>query len=449
MFPRMARRRSRVFAPALLALVLIAVSALLAGSSRVRAATGTTTVFIVPSGYGDISVDGAGAPYTCTNDLYAGSGCSLSVPTGTTLTFTATPKPVAPPEAGDPAPNPPVSSEFRGWSRPECGASGPCTVKTAADEEWVVAQFSPVWLEAVVAGSGTIEAGGVTRACTDARCVIGPFSSGTPVTVTARPATPGDATTWGFGCDPYASDLGNGRCVVQMSNVRNFVSVGFGGAEPDPSPPFNLSVNLAVERSGDGDGQVQGNGPSADLNAGSWNVDCGSACAVRGLQFQTQVRLRAVAGTDSEFERWAGPPCLTSDTCTFTVGKYPKVVAVFRKKAAPTPTPTPTPSPTPTPTPTPTPAAFKAAVQAAVTGTGRTRAVVVRLTTNRSARAALRLLRQGRTLGRKNVRVAAGTSQLRVPVGRTVKPGWIVLSAVVVDANGTTRTFGKRLRLGT
>ncbi len=268
------------------------------------------------------------------------------------------------PEPGvDPRPNPPVASQFRGWSRPECTSTGPCTVKTAAAEEWVVAQFSPVWLEAVVAGSGTISAGNVQRTCSDDRCVMGLFNAGTQVTVTARPATAGAATKFGFGCDPYESDLSNGRCVVDMSNVRNFVSVGFGGAEPDGSPPFNQAVDLKVARAGNGQGRVQGSGQSADLNAGPWNIDCGSACDVNGLQYQTQVRLRAVKSDGSVFERWTGPPCLSQETCTFTAGKYPKVIAIFRKEQA-----------------------FSAAVLT-VTATGRraTRAVVARLKTNDSA----------------------------------------------------------------
>jgi hypothetical protein len=121
-------------------------------------------------------------------------------------------------------------------------------VKTAGAEEWIVAQFSPVWLEALVGGSGTIDADGVRRTCTDDRCIMGLFKSGTRVTVTGRPTKTGAATRWGFGCDPYESDLSAGRCVVDMSNVRNFVSVGFDGSDPDPSPPFNLAVNLEVER---------------------------------------------------------------------------------------------------------------------------------------------------------------------------------------------------------
>ena len=435
-----ALRRSRVFALSLLSLATIAVagSTLPAGSSPLGAAAGTSQVRIILSGYGDVTVAGADAPYTCTNNpdsagsagfhVDAGSGCPLSVPTGTKLTFRATPKPVLAPEPGfDARPDPPVASEFQGWSRPECTSDGSCTVKTAADDELIVAQFSPVWLEALVDGSGTVDAGGVRRTCTD-RCIMGLFKAGTRVTVTGQPTTPGAAPRWGFGCDPYESDLSSGRCVVNMSNIRNFVAVSFDGSDPQHFPPFNQAVPLKVELAGDGQGQVQGSGKSADLDAAPWSIDCGIACDLAGLQYQTQVRLRAVEGADSVFERWAGPPCLSEETCTFTVGKYPKVTAVFRKNAQPL---------------------SAAVLTVRATGTRGTRAVVARLETNGATRTTLRLLRKGRTLGRKSFDVAAGTRRLTLPVPKSVKPGWCALSIEVVGTDGTTRTFRKWLRLRT
>ena len=423
-----ALRRARVFGLALLSLAMIAVagSTLPGGSSPVEAAAGTSEVNIVLSGYGDVTVKGADAPYTCTNDRFAGSGCSLSVPAGTTLTFRATPRPVqAPQPSSDPRPNPPVASGFQGWSRPECTSRGPCTVKTAAGGEWIVAQFSPVWLEALVGGSGTIDAGGVRRTCTD-RCIMGLFKAGTRVTVTGRPTTPGAPTRWGFGCDPYESDLSSGRCVVNMSNDRNFVSVSFDGSDPDPNPPYNKAVNVKVARAGDGQGQVQGSGQSADLGAGPWSIDCGVACDVAGLQYQTQMRLRAVEVAGSVFERWQGPPCLSEDTCTFTAGRNPEVIAVFRKVRS-----------------------FSVTVRTVeATGTRGTRAVGARRRTNGTARATLRLLRNGRTLSRRSFDVAAGTRRLTLPVPGSVKPGWCALTIEVVGSDGTTRTFRKWLRLG-
>ena len=151
------------------------------------------------------------------------------------------------------------------------------------------------------------------------------------MTVTGIPTDAGATTRWGFGCDPYESDLGSGRCVVNISDARNFVSVSFDGSDPAPRPPFNQVVHLKVQRAGDGQGQIQGSGKSAGLDDPPWSIDCGSACDFDRLQYQTQVRLRAVKAAGSVFDSWAGPPCLSEETCTFTVGRYPKVVAVFKK----------------------------------------------------------------------------------------------------------------------
>ena len=168
-----------------LATIGIAGSTLPAGSVPARAAAATTEVTVVRAGYGDISVEGAGGKLvlTCTSELDEKDekiGCTFSVPTGTTLTFRAIPKPV---EAlgGTSSPDPAVQSEFIGWSRPECkDKAKPCTIKTAADLEWVVAQFSPVWLEALVNGAGTVVAGGSRQTCDDFECqlVMGLFKPG-------------------------------------------------------------------------------------------------------------------------------------------------------------------------------------------------------------------------------------------------------------------------------
>ena len=333
--------RSRVFGFSLLVLAVIALAGstlAAAGSSLVRAAAATSEVRISLNGYGNVTVDGAGAPYTCTNEINGDQsdqgGCRLTAEVGTKLTFRATPKNVQGPELDEPGPTPPVASEFRGWSRPECTTRAPCTVKVAASEEWIVAQFSPVWLEAIVDGQGKVSAGGVTKEC-DGFCqiVMGLYEAEKPVTVTAD----GAATEWGFGCAAQKSDLSAGRCVVTMSMDRNFVAVAFDGAEPTRQPPYNKVVRFTVERAGDGKGKVEGSGQSSIRDDEPWSIACGGTCVVERLQAQTEMRLLATEETGSEFVRWSGPPCLGEDTCDFTVGKYPKVVAIFRKLQASAP----------------------------------------------------------------------------------------------------------------
>jgi uncharacterized repeat protein (TIGR01451 family) len=326
---------SRLSLPAVVVLAGIA-SLVLAGSAPVGAAApGESLVHIVLSGYGKVTVTGTGISYECTPVLYQGEGCSLTVPTGTPLKFTATPTPITPPDPTDPPPPSPGQSQFEGWSRPECESKGDCIVQTASEDEWIVAQFTPVWLEVITSGAGTVAVDGhafdeATECAGDdieKKC-IRLFKAGTQVIVTGQPTPP--AANWVFGCDPYESDLGNGRCAAQMSNVRNFVIVGFVDP-PEPFPPFNHFSPLKVDLAGDGQGEVKGSGSSAEAGA-SWSIDCGTACEEKSIQYQTQVRLRATPIGSSEFDRWAGPPCLSQLTCTFTVGKYPKVRAIFKKK---------------------------------------------------------------------------------------------------------------------
>jgi uncharacterized repeat protein (TIGR01451 family) len=320
--------------------LLAAVASLVAGSAPVGAAApGLSDVRVFLSGYGTVAVRGPGVSYDCTLDEFQGGPCNAgSVPVGTPLTFTATPAPIRVPDSGDPEPPASSQSQFVGWSRPECESSGDCVVQTADEQEDIVAQFTPVWLEVIPSGSGTVAADGSPLTCrVDATKCTGLFRAGARVTVTGQPTPP--PTNWVFGCDPYESNLDTGRCSVAMSNLRNFVIVGFENP-PDPFPPFNLFTALKVDLAGEGQGEVKGSGNSAEQGQ-TWSIDCGAACVVKSIQYQTQVRLRATAADNSEFDRWAGPPCLSQTTCTFTVGKYPKVRAIFKKKP---PTETQTPS---------------------------------------------------------------------------------------------------------
>ena len=92
-----------------------------------RAATRTTEVNIVPSGYGDIRVEGAAASrpdlHQRTDEKDEKLGCRLSVPTGYDVDVQSDPQACGG-LGGASSPAPTVQSEFRGWSRPECKAKG-------------------------------------------------------------------------------------------------------------------------------------------------------------------------------------------------------------------------------------------------------------------------------------------------------------------------------------
>jgi hypothetical protein len=418
-----------------LALGVAAASLLAAGSSALGAPAATAQVVVVLGGYGEVTVDGTS--YKCTNvDFQSGACPELSVATGTKLTFRARPTTVRAPEpAEDPPPSPAVDSRFVGWGHPECESAEPCTIEVKSEAEWVVAQFTPVWLEVIAAGTGTVVVGSTTKVCSDDRCIMGLFEAGRPLTVTAGPVP----VNWGFGCDPYESDLANRRCVVSMANIRNFVTVGFGGAEPDEQPPYNLAATLRVSLAGDGRGKVAGSGKNADPTGEPWNIDCGTKCEA-DVQSQTQVRLRATAeGNDSEFVRWAGPPCASQSTCTFTVGRYPKVQAVFRKvqqqappplPPPPPPPPAPPPPPPPGPEPPPTVALDSRLFKVSVVRSGAQRVVAARLWVNQPASARAQVKRGAKTLADRTFQLSGGTRTVRLPLRKaaTAGPAWLAIT---------------------
>jgi hypothetical protein len=397
-------------------------------------------IVVIPSGYGDITanVEVDGTPYRCTNDDLASTGCPLDLPVGQRVTFTAEVAPVTGPESTDLAPSPPVESKFVGWSRPECeGATSSCTITVEDDPEPVVAQFTPVWLEVLISGVGTIEANDVPSTCTTERCIIGHFENGARVWITSQTPNP----IWGFGCDPFDSDLLAGRCLIELSNTRNFVSVGF-QANPDPEPPYNLSKPVTVRRRGSGNGRVHGKGTDAGGN--TWQINCGSDCKLAGVHDQTRIRLAADEAAGSTFQRWSGPPCGPRRVCTFTAGKYPTVRATFGRAASASSVP---PSGT-APGPGVREAPFSMSViRARAKGRRAKRRIVVTLTTNRSARATLRLTRRGRRVIRKVFALPAGTRTIRARVPRRTRAGWYRMSLAVSSADGTRKSFAKRLHL--
>jgi hypothetical protein len=311
------------------------------------------------------------------------------------------------------------------------------------DEEAIVAHFSPVWLELLVNRSDDDQttvavSGNAPEYCPTDDCSAGLFAAGARLNVTATP--PPALSDWAFGCDPFDSDLVAGRCAVEISNIRNFVSLTLDETAPQ-EPPFNLRKPVIVKRAGNGRGRVQGAG--TDASGKKWRINCGTDCKLRDIQYQSRIRLRAEEASGSTFARWAGPPCGSRSVCTFTAGKYPTARATFR----PVGTVTKLPSPTPTRAP-PEVKAFKVSVsRATARGRRAKRRIVLTLTTNRSARATLRLTRRGRRVVRKRFALIAGTRTIRATVPRRTRAGWYRLSLVVVAADGSRKSFAKRLRL--
>jgi Divergent InlB B-repeat domain len=151
------------------------------------------------------------------------------------------------------------------------------------------------------AGSGTVSSSPVGINC-GAVCAAS-YVSGTPVTLTATPATGSTFTGWsGGGCS------GTGTCVVTM-NADTTVTAGF----------VVQSFALTVNRTGNGTGTV---------TSAPTGINCGATCST-SFSFGTQVTLTASAATGATFTGWSGGGCSGTGTCVVTMNAAITVTANF------------------------------------------------------------------------------------------------------------------------
>jgi Divergent InlB B-repeat domain len=151
------------------------------------------------------------------------------------------------------------------------------------------------------AGSGTVSSSPVGINC-GAVCAAS-YVSGTPVTLTATPATGSTFTGWsGGGCS------GTGTCVVTM-NADTTVTAGF----------VVQSFALTVNRTGNGTGTV---------TSAPTGINCGATCST-SFSFGTQVTLTASAATGATFTGWSGGGCSGIGTCVVTMNAAITVTANF------------------------------------------------------------------------------------------------------------------------
>jgi len=246
--------------------------------------------------------------------------CAFPVPRRSEVSLTAVAQEV--PEYGS-------LSEFVRWSRFDCRGKGPCTFNAVDGNEWVVATFTPLKLELDQSGDGTVHAPPPPRplppygfSCPpDCTPSYGLYPAGQRVKLTATPA-PGNVLRWQSGCEPADGDPSSSTCTVTMTNVRTFATVAFGppGTElVPPDFPFQIGVNLRVNRRGSGRGKVTGSG-----------INCGSKC-VKSFLFQEKVTLTAKANLGSRFVGWRGV-CGTQRTCRFSAGSATKIAARFDRR---------------------------------------------------------------------------------------------------------------------
>jgi Divergent InlB B-repeat domain len=147
-----------------------------------------------------------------------------------------------------------------------------------------------------VTGSGTVTSSPSGINC-PSTCSAG-FAAGTPVTLTATPASGWVFSSWGGACS------GNGGCTVTMNSPQSV------------SATFVQAVPLSVS--------VTGSGTVTSSPSG---ISCPSSC---GANFApgTQVTLTATPASGWKFNGWSGA-CGGTGTCSVTMNSAQSVTATF------------------------------------------------------------------------------------------------------------------------
>ena len=150
------------------------------------------------------------------------------------------------------------------------------------------------------AGTGTVTSSPAGINCGTA-CAAS-YVTGTPVTLTATPATGSTFTGWsGGGCS------GVGTCLVTLT------------ADTTVTATFMVqSFALTVNKTGNGTGTV------TSTPAG---INCGATCSFN-YSFNTQVTLTQTAATGSTFTGWSGA-CTGTGSCVVTMNAAKTVTANF------------------------------------------------------------------------------------------------------------------------
>src|SRR4029077_8527946 len=130
------------------------------------------------------------------------------------------------------------------------------------------------------------------------------YDSGTPVTLTARPAAGSIFSGWS-GCDTVSGTT----CTVTMNAARVIAAIF-------APQTFTLSVNH------EGSGTVTSISPDARIN-------CGNACSA-SYNGGTAVPLRSRPGFPDVFVGWSGGGCSGTGNCVVTLGANTTVTAKFR-----------------------------------------------------------------------------------------------------------------------
>jgi hypothetical protein len=398
-----------------------------------------TTLQVVPVGHGSVSIAPAatsavGDSPSCSVSGTSGTrtdlsgACTLTYAAGTTVTLQAT---------GGAADGDGPGTAFRRWSDEHCPAAGACTLTLGAEAQSVAALFSPQRISVIIAGTGSVTSAppGLSGTPAPADCTeassgactgdFDPDLSG-PVTLTAAGTTP----TW-LSADarrPVLCDSLAGSVCSVLPAWPRWVSVGFGGVDPDPAFPPEISVNFRVAKAGTGSGTVR-----------SGSLDCGPRCAIQ-TTFGARETLTAVPDSGSRFDGWRAA-CGGAPTCSLAVGPVTSLTAVFERGAGGATT-------QPGGRKPPRSRAFSARVLGlSVRGHGRRRTLSIRVRVNAAATVRARLVRGRRQIASHRWRVRTGFHVLRMRVPTRARPGTYKMRLSISGRGRTVRiTRSVRLR---
>ena len=253
----------------------------------------------------EVAVSGSGAVGSSVGGIACPGVCATSLPSGSTVTLTASPS---------------AGQVFLGWGGACGGTQTSCTLAmdgvravTASFGAQAGAGPLTVTLAGTGAGSVSSDVGGI--ACGSA-CSAG-FAAATVVTLTATPAAGSVFDGWsGAACAGSTSPT----CVLTVDAAKA-VTASFASAAPG-------SYTLAVTRTGTGSGTV---------TSSPAGIVCGSTCSAAFAAGST-VTLTASAGSGSAFGGWSGGGCSgTAATCTLSLNAAASVSAAFGPASCNTP----------------------------------------------------------------------------------------------------------------
>lgn len=245
-----------------------------------------------------VSTGGSGTVTSSTGGINCGTACSATLPTGTSVTLTATPAP---------------GQTLQAWGGACSGQAATCTVTMDAART-VSATFAAIApttfaLNVAVNGSGAVTSQPAGIDC-GSTCSAS-YAAATAVTLTAAPAAGQTLQGWGGACSGQAA-----TCSVTMDAARS-VSATFVAAAPTT---FALDVT------------VTGNGTVSSAPAG---INCGSACSA-SYAANTSVVLTATPAQGQLLSAWGGACSGQTATCTVAMSAARTVTATFAVAPAPT-----------------------------------------------------------------------------------------------------------------